>query len=327
MSESVASPTPATAELPDFAAIERAVQRIAAHVARTPTLRSRSIDALASASLVFKCENFQRAGAFKFRGACNAVWSLAEEIAARGVVTHSSGNHGAALALAARTRGIPARVVVPEGAVKSKLAAIEAYGATLHFCAATIAAREAAAAQLQAETGAELVHPYTDPRVIAGQGTAALELLREAGDLDALVTPVGGGGLIGGSAIAAKALNPNIEIYGAEPAGADDACESLRRGQRVTDIVPNTVCDGLRGTIGEINLALLRRYGVRVLTVDDGRTTAAQRLVFERMKIVIEPSSAIALAAVLGHPEIFRGRRVGIIFSGGNVDLDKLSWQ
>ena len=327
MSESVASPTPATAELPDFAAIERAVQRIAAHVARTPTLRSRSIDALASASLVFKCENFQRAGAFKFRGACNAVWSLAEEIAARGVVTHSSGNHGAALALAARTRGIPARVVVPEGAVKSKLAAIEAYGATLHFCAATIAAREAAAAQLQAETGAELVHPYTDPRVIAGQGTAALELLREAGDLDALVTPVGGGGLIGGSAIAAKALNPNIEIYGAEPAGADDACESLRRGQRVTDIVPNTVCDGLRGTIGEINLALLRSYGVRVLTVDDGRTTAAQRLVFERMKIVIEPSSAIALAAVLGHPEIFRDRRVGIIFSGGNVDLDKLSWQ
>lgn len=327
MSESVASPTPATAELPDFAAIERAVQRIAAHVARTPTLRSRSIDALASASLVFKCENFQRAGAFKFRGACNAVWSLAEEIAARGVVTHSSGNHGAALALAARTRGIPARVVVPEGAVKSKLAAIEAYGATLYFCAATIAAREAAAAQLQAETGAELVHPYTDPRVIAGQGTAALELLREAGDLDVLVAPIGGGGLIGGSAIAAKALNPNIEIYGAEPAGADDAYESLRRGQRVTDIVPNTVCDGLRGTIGEINLALLRRYGVRVLTVDDARTTAAQRLVFERMKIVIEPSSAIALAAVLGHPEIFRGRRVGIIFSGGNVDLDKLSWQ
>jgi len=327
MSESVASPTPATAELPDFAAIERAVQRIAAHVARTPTLRSRSIDTLASASLVFKCENFQRAGAFKFRGACNAVWSLAEEIAARGVVTHSSGNHGAALALAARTRGIPARVVVPEGAVKSKLAAIEAYGATLHFCAATIAAREAAAAQLQAETGAELVHPYTDPRVIAGQGTAALELLREAANLDVLVAPIGGGGLIGGSAIAAKALNPNIEIYGAEPAGADDAYESLRRGQRVTDIVPNTVCDGLRGTIGEINLALLRRYGVRVLTVDDARTTAAQRLVFERMKIVIEPSSAIALAAVLGHPEIFRDRRVGIIFSGGNVDLDKLSWQ
>jgi len=327
MSEPATPQAPAIVSLPDFAAVERAAQRITAHAARTPTLRSRSIDALASASLVFKCENFQRAGAFKFRGACNAVWSLPDDAAKRGVVTHSSGNHGAALALAARTRHIPARVVVPEGAVKSKLAAIEAYGATLHFCAPTIAAREAAAMQLQAETGAELVHPYTDPRVIAGQGTAALELLREVGDLDALVAPVGGGGLIGGSAIAAKALVPDIEIYGAEPADADDAYQSLRRGTRVTDIVPNTVCDGLRGTIGEINLALLRRYGVRVLTVDDAQTTAAQRLVFERMKIVIEPSSAIALAAVLGHPEIFRGRRVGVIFSGGNVDLEKLSWQ
>ena len=327
MPESVTPQAPAIVDLPGFAAVERAAQRIAAHAARTPSLRSRSIDALASAALFFKCENFQRAGAFKFRGACNAVWSLTDEVATRGVVTHSSGNHGAALALAARTRGIPAHVVVPQGAVKSKLAAIEAYGATLHFCAPTIAAREAAAAQLQAETGAEFVHPYTDPRVIAGQGTAALELLGEVGDLDALVTPVGGGGLIGGSAIAAKALHPDIEIYGAEPAGADDAYQSLRRGARVTDIVPNTVCDGLRGTIGEINLALLRRHGVRVLTVDDAQTTAVQRLVFERMKIVIEPSSAIALAAVLGHPEIFRGRRVGVIFSGGNVDLEKLSWQ
>ena len=314
-------------EAPTLDDIRSAAVRIAPHARVTPVLCSPELDARAGAALFFKCEHLQAGGAFKFRGACNAVWSLAEEIAARGVVTHSSGNHGAALALAARTRGIPAGVVVPEGAVKSKLAAIEAYGATPYFCAATIAAREAAAAQLQAETGAELVHPYTDPRVIAGQGTAALELLREAANLDVLVAPIGGGGLIGGSAIAAKALNPNIEIYGAEPAGADDACESLRRGQRVTDIVPNTVCDGLRGTIGEINLALLRRYGVRVLTVDDGRTTAAQRLVFERMKIVIEPSSAIALAAVLGHPEIFRDRRVGIIFSGGNVDLDKLSWQ
>ncbi|HEX7914150.1 pyridoxal-phosphate dependent enzyme [Rudaea sp.] len=327
MYESVTPHPPEIVSLPDFAAVERAAQRIAAHAARTPTLGSRSIGALAVATLVFKCENFQRAGAFKFRGACNAVWSLTDEVATRGVVTHSSGNHGAALALAARTRGIPAHVVVPEGAVKSKLAAIEAYGATLHFCAPTIVAREAAAAKLQAATGAELVHPYTDPRVIAGQGTAALELLREVSDLDALITPVGGGGLIGGSAIAAKALNPGIEIYGAEPAGADDAYQSLRRGARVTDIVPDTVCDGLRGTIGEINLALLRRHGVRVLTVDDAQTIAAQRLVFERMKIVIEPSSAIALAAVLGHPEIFRGRRVGVIFSGGNVDLDKLSWQ
>lgn len=311
------------AGLPEFTDIERATQRIAPHATRTPVLRARSLDALAGAALAFKCENFQRIGAFKFRGACNAVWSLDDATAARGVVTHSSGNHGAALVLAARTRGIPAHVVVPQGAVKSKLAAIENYGAALHFCAPTIAAREAAAAQLQADTGAELVHPYTDPRVIAGQGTAALELLREAGELDALIAPVGGGGLIGGSAIAAKALQPNIDIYAAEPAGAADAYESLRRGTRVTDIVPETICDGLRGTIGEINLALLRRYDVRVLPVADAQTIAAMRLLFERMKIVVEPSSAIALAAVLGHPDLFRGRRVGVIVSGGNVDLER----
>lgn len=326
MPESIQSPPSAIAAFPGFADIEHAAQRIAMHAARTPIVGARSIDALARTSLAFKCENFQRTGAFKFRGACNAVWSLTDADAKRGVVTHSSGNHGAALALAAHTRGIHAHVVVPEGAVKSKLAAIAAYGATLHYCAPTIAAREAAAAKVQAETGAELVHPYTDVRVIAGQGTAALELLREVGDLDALVAPVGGGGLIGGSAIAAKALNPGIEIYAAEPAGAADACESLRRGTRVTDMVPDTVCDGLRGMIGEINLALLRDNGVRVLTVEDAQTIAAMRLILERMKIVVEPSSATALAAVLAHPGIFHGRRVGIILSGGNVDLDRLPW-
>jgi threonine dehydratase len=309
--------------LPGFADVELAAQRIATHATRTPVLRSRGIDSLTGAALAFKCENFQRGGAFKFRGACNAVWSLSDAEAARGVVTHSSGNHGAALALAARTRGIPAHVVVPEGAVKSKLAAIEAYGATLHFCAPTIAAREAAAAIVQVETGAELVHPYTDPRVIAGQGTAALELLREVGELDALITPIGGGGLIGGSAIAAKSLFPQMDIFAAEPAGAAEAFESLRRGERFTDFVPNTVCDGLRGTLGEINLALLRRYGVNVLPVDDTQTIAAMRLIFERMKIVVEPSSAITLAAMLSRPEIFRGRRIGIVLSGGNVDLER----
>ena len=326
MFEPIKPQVPGDTAMPDFADVERAAKRIAPYATHTPVLRSRGIDTLAGAALAFKCENFQRIGAFKFRGACNAVWSLSDTGAARGVVTHSSGNHGAALALAARTRGIPAHVVVPENAIKSKLAAIEAYGAKLHFCAPTIAAREATAAKVQAETGAELVHPYTDVRVIAGQGTAALELLHETGELDTLITPIGGGGLIGGTAIAAKALHPAIEIYAAEPAGAADAYESLRRGARFTDIVPNTVCDGLRGTIGEINLNLLRRYEVRVLTVEDTQTISAMRLVFERMKIVIEPSSAIALAAVLGHPEIFRGRRVGIVLSGGNVDLDNLPW-
>lgn len=311
---------------PDFAAIETAALRIAPHAHRTPVLRSRTLDALAGAELFFKCENLQRAGAFKFRGACNAVWSLDDAEAARGVVTHSSGNHGAALALAARTRGIPAHVVVPEGAVRSKLAAIEAYGATLHRCAPTLAAREAAAEAVRAQTGASFVHPYTDPRVIAGQGTAALELLRETGPLDALVAPVGGGGLIGGSAIAAHALAPGLALFGAEPAGAADAFESLRSGARVTALVPDTICDGLRGLLGAINLRLLQQHAVTVITRDDAATVAAMRLIWQRLKLVVEPSSAIVLAAVLGERERFAGRRVGVILSGGNVDLDALPW-
>lgn len=312
----------ASIELPEFADVEAAAARIAPHAKATPVLRSRSLDALAGAELHFKCENLQRVGAFKFRGACNAVWSLSEEVAARGVVTHSSGNHGAAVALAAKTRGIPAHVVVPEGAVKSKLAGIEAYGAILHRCAPTLAAREAAAEAVRTQTGATLVHPYADAHVIAGQGTAALELLRETGPLDALIAPVGGGGLIGGSAIAARAIAPQITVHAAEPEGAADAFESLRRGERVTELVPNTVCDGLRGLLGAINYALLRKYDVAVLPVADRATLAAMRLIWERLKLIVEPSSAIALAAILRHPERFAGRRVGVILSGGNVDLD-----
>jgi len=309
-----------------IAAIRAAATRIAAYAHRTPVLRSRGIDALSGAQLAFKCENLQRAGAFKFRGACNAVWSLSDAQAANGVVTHSSGNHGAALALAARTRGIAAHVVVPEGTVKTKLAAIGAYGATLHFCAPNLAAREANAERVRHETGATLVHPFTDPAVIAGQGTAALELIGEVGELDALITPVGGGGLISGTATAAHALHPGMEIFAAEPEGAADAWESLHGGVRVTTLTPNTISDGLRGIIGAINFDLLRAHRVRVLKVSDAETIAAMRLVFERMKLVIEPSSATALAAVLRYPEHFRGRRVGIILSGGNVDLDALPW-
>jgi len=314
---------PSTSQtLPDFAAVEAAAARIAPHAHVTPVLRSRSLDALAGAELFFKCENFQRAGAFKFRGACNAVWSLDDDTAVRGVVTHSSGNHGAALALAAKTRGIPAHVVVPEGAVAAKLAAIQASGATLHRCAPTIAAREAMADAVRAQTGATLVHPYADPRVIAGQGTATLELLREVGTLDAIVTPVGGGGLASGSAIAAHGVDPRIEIHGAEPEGADDAARSLRSGSRVTDLAPDTICDGLRGLLGAINFDLLRAHRVQVATVSDRDTLAAMRLLWTRLKIVVEPSSAIALAAVLAQRDCFAGRRVGIVLSGGNVDLD-----
>ena len=317
---------PATVAIPVFHDLLAAAARIAPHAHVTPVLHSSGLDGIAGCTLHFKSEQLQRAGAFKFRGACNAVWSLPEDIAARGVVTHSSGNHGGALALAARTRGIPCHVVVPDNAVQAKLAAIEAYGATLHRCAPTIAAREAACAEVQAQTGAELVHPYTDPRVIAGQGTAAMELLNAAGALDAIVVPVGSGGLTSGTAIAARALAPGCRVIAAEPAGAAETFLSLQRGERVTDFVPDTICDGLRGTLGTPNFELLREHAVEVLTVDDTATVAAMRLLLQRMKQLVEPSSAIALAAILAHRERFAGLRVGVILSGGNVDLDALPW-
>ena len=310
---------------PTFNDILAAAARIAPHAHLTPVQRAHSIDALAGCTLQFKCEHLQRAGAFKFRGACNAVWALPHALAARGVVTHSSGNHGGALALAARTRGIACHVVVPEGAVAGKLAAIQAYGATLHRCAPTIAARESACEAVQRDTGATLVHPYVDPLVIAGQGTAALELLTACNDLDALVVPVGGGGLASGTALAAAALAPHCRLYVAEPSGAAETAASLARGSRVTEFTPDTVCDGLRGTLGAINFDLLRAHGVEALVVHDVDTLAAMRLVWTRMKQLIEPSSATALAAVLRYPERFAGRRVGIILSGGNADIQALS--
>ena len=310
--------------IPEFDDVLAAAARITAHAQVTPVRRSRSLDALAGCELHFKCENLQRAGAFKFRGACNAVWSLNDDDAARGVLTHSSGNHGAALALAAKTRGIPAHVVVPEGAVRSKMAAIEAFGARLHVCAPTFAAREATAESLRQSTGARLVHPFQDPAVIAGQGTAAMELLKEVGELDILVAPVGGGGLISGTAIAARALAPKARVIGAEPSGASDAWESLRQGARVAEMTPETICDGLRGIIGEINFALMREHGVEVLLADDDEIRRAMRLLWERLKLLVEPSSAIVFAAVLRNRERFAGRRVGLILSGGNVDLDQL---
>lgn len=301
-----------------------AAARIAPHAHATPVLTSRALDAEAGATLHFKAEQLQRAGAFKFRGACNAVFSLDATQAARGVVTHSSGNHGAALALAAQLRGIPCHVVVPDGAVRAKLAAIEHYGAILHRCAPTIAAREASCAQVQADTGGTVVHPYTHPRVIAGQGTAALELLTAQPDLDALVVPLGGGGLAAGTALAMRALAPRCRLFLAEPEGAADGARSFARGALDVDFVPDTVCDGLRGSLGAINFALLRTADAQVLTADDARTVAAMRLLWTRTKQLVEPSSAIALAAVLAHPEHFAGRRVGVVLSGGNVDLDAL---
>lgn len=312
-------------QLPTFDDVLDAAARIAPHAHVTPVLHARSIDALAGCSLHFKAEHLQRVGAFKFRGACNAVWALDEADARRGVVTHSSGNHGAALALAALSRGIPCHVVTPSNAVPGKLAAIAGYGAALHRCEPTLAAREAACDTMQRHTGATLVHPYEDARVIAGQGTAVLELLSASGPLDTVVVPVGGGGLAAGTAIALAGRAPGTRLVLAEPAGADDAARSLAAGARVTDIIPDTVCDGLRAAIGRPNFAILQAAGVEVVTVDDQATLAAMRLVWQRMKQLIEPSAAVALAAVLSAPERFAGQRVGVILSGGNADIDALA--
>ncbi|MBN8801813.1 MAG: serine dehydratase [Lysobacteraceae bacterium SCN 69-123] len=312
--------------LPGPADVLAAAARIAAHATVTPVLRSRALDALSGAHLHFKAEHLQRGGAFKFRGACNAVWALDEAQARHGVVTHSSGNHGAALALAAQSRGIPCHVVVPEGAVAAKLANIARHGATLWRCAPTQAAREAECARVQRDTGAVLVHPYADARVIAGQGTATLELLRQAGTaLDVVVVPAGGGGLASGTLLALQQAAPGCELVLAEPAGAADTARSLAAGRRLVDFVPDTVCDGLRGALGEPNFALLHGKATAI-TVDDAATVAAMRLLWQVLKQVVEPSSATVLAAVLAQPARFAGRNVGLVLSGGNVDLDALPW-
>lgn len=312
--------------LPSFEQIRDAAARIAPHARVTPVLRSVALDELSGAELYFKCEHLQRGGAFKFRGACNAVWTLSDEQAAHGVVTHSSGNHGNALALAAATRGVAAHVVVPEGAVRAKVEAIERAGAILHRCAPNQAAREAMAAEVQRATGAIMVHPYADTRVMAGQGTLALELLQQVEGLNALITPVGGGGLASGVAIAAHAIDPALPLFGAEPQGADDAAQSLAQQARVTTVVPDTVCDGLRALIGERNLDALRAHRVDVITVSDAETIAAMQLLWSELKQVVEVSSATVLAAILKQPERFAGRRVGVVLTGGNVDLAALPW-
>jgi threonine dehydratase len=312
--------------LPGIGDIRAAAARIAPHAVVTPVLRNAVLDALCGAQLYFKCENLQRGGAFKFRGACNAVWALSDAQAARGVVTHSSGNHGNALALAAATRGIAAHIGGPEGAVQAKVMAIERAGAVLHRCAPTQAAREAMCAQVQRATGAVLVHPYADMQVMAGQGTIALELLQQVPELDALITPVGGGGLASGVAIAAHTLRPALQLFAAEPRGADDTAQSLVHGMRVTSVIPNTLCDGLRALVGEPNLAALRAHDVAVITVSDVETVAAMRLLWLELKQVVEVSSATVLAAILKAPHRLAGKRIGVVLTGGNVDLDALPW-
>jgi len=306
---------------PEFADVVAAAARIAPHVVRTPVMRSPAFDARVGCEVFFKCENLQTGGAFKYRGAMNVLLQL-DAARTPVVITHSSGNHGNALALAARARGMRAIVIIPRDSPRSKIAAIEAAGARVELCEPGLPAREARLAQILARETAELVHPFDDARIIAGQGTAALELLAEVPDLEVLSTPVGGGGLIGGTALAARALVPGIRVIGSEPEQADDAYQSIRTGERRAVVAPRTLADGLRASIGALNFELLRRCVDDVVTVSEQAIISAMRTVLADLKLLVEPSSAVPVAAALegrlGKP----GQRIGIILSGGNVDLD-----
>ena len=307
--------------------IRAAHARIKPHIHRTPVLSSSILNARLGAELFFKCENFQKVGAFKARGACNAVLSLTDDQAQRGVVTHSSGNHGAALAWAARLRGVKATIVVPNNAPAPKKRAIEAYGATIVYCEPNVKAREAAVDALIAQHGYELVHPFNDFRVMNGQGTAALELLEEVPDLDIVMSPLGGGGLLSGTTIAAKGAKPGVKVYGGEPAGGDDGYRSLRDNVRITDAVPNTICDGLRTGLGDKTFDILRANVDGIALASEARIIEAMRTTWELLKIVCETSCCPPLGAILEGNLDVKGRKVGIILTGGNVDLDKLPWQ
>ena len=314
-------------QAPDLAAIRTARERIRTHVRRTPLLTSPALDATCGARIVFKCESLQEVGAFKARGATNAVLSLGEAEAARGVVTHSSGNHGAAVAWAATRRGIPAWIVMPSNSAVIKQEAVRSFGGTVRLCAPTLDARERTCAAVLAETGATLIHPYNDWRVIAGQGTAALELLEDAPDLDAVIAPVGGGGLLSGTAIVAKGLERSIKVYGAEPAGADDAFQSLRAGRIVPQTDPRTIADGLRSSLGDKTFAVIRSRVDAIGTASEEAIVHAMRLLWEKLRLVIEPSGAVPLACLLEKKLPVERLRVGMILSGGNLDLDRLPWQ
>jgi threonine dehydratase len=308
-------------KVPEFADVVAAAARLAPHVVRTPVMRSAAFDARVGAAAFFKCENLQTGGAFKFRGAMNVLLQL-DPARTPLVVTHSSGNHGNAVALAARALGMRAIVVIPRDSARSKIAAIEAAGARVELCDPGMPAREKRLAEILASEGGELVHPFDDERVIAGQGTAALEMLAEISALDVISTPIGGGGLIGGTALAAKGTVPGIRVVGAEPETADDAYQSFRSGERRAVIAPKTIADGLRGSIGVRNFELLRRLVDDVVTVSEAQIVDAMRIVLADFKLLIEPSSAVAVAALIAGKTCARGQAVGIVISGGNLDLD-----
>ena len=311
-------------DAPNFEAIRAAHRRIAPHIHRTPVVTSASLDEIAGAQLFFKCENLQKTGSFKIRGATNAIFSLTDEEAIHGVVAPSSGNHAAAMALAARWRGIPAYIVMPSNSSAAKMRAVESYGGKITLCEPNMASRENTCAEVMRKTGAHLVHPYDDARVIAGQGTAALELLEEIGDLDVVITPASGGGLLSGTAIAAKGMRPGIRLVGGEPSNADDAYRSLASGKIQAAAQSETMADGLRATLSPLTFSILQSMVDEISLVSEEEIVAAMLLLWERTKLVVEPSGAVAAAPALNRRIRAEGKKIGIILSGGNLDLLKL---
>ena len=310
--------------LPQLEDVVKAYSIVRKYANRTPIHQSHSVNSILGVSLFLKCENFQKVGAFKFRGASNAVFGLTDEQAKHGVTTHSSGNHAAALALAASMRGIPSYIVMPANAPMIKKKAVDGYGAIITFCPPTQNDRESTQAKVQAQTGATFIHPYDNFSVISGQGTASLELLEDFPDLDIVIAPVGGGGLLSGTLTYVKGVNPSIKVYGAEPINADDAFRSIRDRIIYPSISPKTIADGLLTSLCERTFAIISSKCDGILTVSEESIIKAMRIVWERMKLIIEPSSAVPVAAIMEHPQYFVGKRVGVIISGGNVDLDSL---
>jgi threonine dehydratase len=306
--------------------IQAARERIKGKVHRTAVMTSETLDSLAGTQLFFKCENLQKMGAFKARGATNAVFSLTDAEARKGVATHSSGNHGAALALAAKLRGIPAHVVMPTNAPKAKQESVRRYGGKIVFCEPNLESREKTVERVIAETGAILIHPYNDLRVMAGQGTSAIELLEDHPDLDLILCPVGGGGHLSGVAVAAKSMKPGIRVIGVEPQGADDASRSFHGGHIVPMTNPNTIADGLRSSLGDKTFAEIRRHVDDIVTVPEEAIISGMRLIWEVMKIIVEPSGAVPYAAIVAQKLPAPGQKIGIVLSGGNLDLDNFPW-
>lgn len=298
--------------------------RVEKHIYRTPVLSSRLLNSMSGAELFFKCDNFQMAGSYKIRGATNAILSIPEDKRQQGVATHSSGNFAQALSLASKHLGIPAYIVMPENAPSVKMNAVRDYGGKISTCPATLKDREETLAKIISETGATSIHPSNDYHVIMGQATMSAELIEEIGNLDAIVVPVGGGGILAGTCISKAEMKPTIEIFGAEPAGADDAFHSLRLGKIMPSLQPNTIADGLRTQLGDINFPIIQKYVKEILRVEDEDIIEAMKLIWERMKIIVEPSSAITFAAVLKNKEQFLGKKVGLIITGGNVSLSQL---